>query len=241
MKQDKRLQKTIQQEFETPKIPFETWCERTGIFSDDAQPAPYAVYEFADNVRGKSMGNGRRKLLSIWSPLLALLVVLLLVITCLSPRSSVLPTYGANDTEKQTISLQEITAQSDIYLFDFSKATIEGSASKEILITDPSRVMLYTVSNYLFSINDNNFTLTYNIRVYPNYELPHYDTFISLENEAFVHGKQIKYEITGLSKPVGYAMFSDGKYDYFIEVASYKEVTTVTEDNFLNLLNNILI
>lgn len=239
-KAEKKLQNAIRKEFETPDISFDQWSEQKGVFSDAAPTV--AQYELADNVSGKSVGNGRRKkILLICAPVLAVFVALVILLACLAPHSSEPIVYGDTDTEKIIIDMQEITDREDIYIFDSSSVIDRESVYKEVLKTDNTRVMLYGLVGNLLSVESDGFYVTYKICLYPHYEFFDRKMYSDLENETTIQNKTIKYGVNGFEQPVAYAQFSDGKYEYYIEATGYEGVTVVDENNFLNLLNHILV
>lgn len=248
MREDKKLQKKIKQEFETPEIPFEEWAAQNGISTDAPERVKCPVLEPADNVNGKGIPNGnKKKILSVCLPLFAVLVALAILLGCFLPKSSPVPPpkiYGANDATKKDIYLQEIVEQEDFYLFDMSAVARTEEVNKDVLIEDESQVLLYTMRNCLLSVSNgesfDGFYITYRIRLYPRYEFMGSEYFSEL-SRITVQDKAIEYRIRDLDQPAGYAKFSDGTYEYFIEARGYPNVTVLNEQNFLNLLNEILI
>lgn len=249
MREDKKLQKKIQREFETPEIPFEEWAAQNGIATDSPERAECPVLEPADNVNGKGIPSGnKKKILSVCLPLFAVLITLAILLGCLLPKPASAPApkiYGANDATKIKIDLQEIMRQEDIYLFDMTAVARTEDVNKEVLIEDESQVLLYTIPNCLLSVSNGDssdgFYVTYRIRLYPHYVFMGSDYFSDLDSSTAVQDKTIEYRIRDISQPTAYAKFSDGTYEYFIEARGYQKVTVLNEQNFLNLLNQILI
>lgn len=248
MREDKKLQSKIKLEFETPEIPFEEWAAQNGISTEVPERVECPVLQLADNVNGRGISSGnKKKIFSVCLPAFALLVVLAILLGCLLPRHAFAPKiYGANDTMRIKIDLQEITEREDIYLFDMSGVIQTKDIYKDVLIKDNSQVLLYALKNCLLSVQNgegfDGFYITYRIRLYPYYEFIGSEYFSDLDRSITVQDETIVYGIREFNQSlVGYATFSDGIYEYFIEACGYEGVTELNEQNFLNLLDQILI
>lgn len=245
---DKDLQKKIKKEFGTPDVPFEEWAQKRGVFTDgnEEYSLQLPVPETADNVNGNGTANGGRRkslILGVSAGTVVLAVAAIILGFSLRPVAPVV--YGANDTISVEATLEEVIEKQDCYLFDMSGVVSTEMITKDVLKNDNTQVMLYTITNSLLSVengqNYDGFYLTYYVKVYHNYEFISERYFDNPANSSTVNNFTVNYKIDGSKETVAYASFSAGSYEYFIEARGYEGVTVVTEDNFINLLNKILI
>lgn len=146
---------------------------------------------------------------------------------------------------RMEIELDEIKEREEIYLFDMSNVVRIETVHKDVLTGSNSQVLLYTIRNCLLSVENGDsydgFYVTYRIRLYSHYEFFSSENFTNLEHNTSIQGKTVRYEIRDIDQTTAYAGFSDGTYEYFIEAVGYENVTVLNEQNFLNLLDKILI
>ncbi|MDE7083588.1 MAG: hypothetical protein K2O89_07830 [Clostridia bacterium] len=246
MREDKELQKKLKSTFETPDTPFNEWADKRGIFADATAKVECPVCVPVDNVNGRSMPNGnKKKILIICASFVALILAVVIILITVLPRPFVPKIYGENDTLNFDIEFNEILQTEDIYLFDMKDEEKPELVTKSVLIEDNSQVMLYTLLRCLVSVENgeiyDGFYITYRIRTYENYEFVGCQTYDKLNISANINDLKVSYIIDNKNNPIAYASFSVGEYEYFIEAYGYEGVTVLNEDNFINLLNKILI
>ena len=241
---DKDLRKKIQKEFETPEVPFAEWAESRGISSqEELARKEVSVLVPADNVAGCGMCGGRKRAftvgISVAAVLIALAIALFFIIRPVAQKL-----YSVSDVKSSESNIAEITSQNDIYLFDIDLAH-NYIVSKDTLINDSDFILMYRINNCLLSVNNGDktdaFYFSYYIRTYSNYEFLHYKNFEKLNSVADVNGKKVSYKfIKDDTSTYAYASFTVNGCEYYIESYGFGE-TVINEENFINLLNKILI
>ena len=251
MDKDKDLKKKIRAGFEKPEKPFDEWAAENGISllpADDPERARSsgspAKRPHVRSGAGAAVAVRRGALVA--ALLLVIAAVIVSVIVLNMPASDKQPIlYGYNDVEIEYITIDEVKAVPGIYLFDMSGVVQTESVTKELLKNDNSVVLSYVLTNNLLSAANGEamdaFYVTYRVRVYKNYEFMHYAYYDDLTHNATVNGHDVSYEPYGLQSSTAYAEFTAGDYEYFIEARGFEGVTELTEDNFLNLLDKILL
>lgn len=251
MDKDKDLKKKIRAGFEKPEKPFDEWAAENGISllpADDPEQArssgSSAKRPHAGSGAGAAVAARRGALVA--ASLLVIAAVIVSVIVLNIPTADNPPVlYGHNDVESQRILIDEVKAASGIYLLDMSGVAQTESVTKEVLKNDGSVVLSYVLANNLLSVVNGEtmdaFYVTYRIRLYEHYEFLTCEHYNSLTDIALVNSHEIVYDIADTQPVVAYAKFTAGDYEYFIEARGFEGVTELTEDNFLNLLDKILI
>ena len=251
MDKDKDLKKKIRTGFEKPEKPFDEWAAENGISllpADDPEQARSSGSPAKRPHTGSGAGAAvavRRGAL-VAASLLVIAAVIVSVIVLNMPAADNPPVlYGHNDVAIKYITIDEVKAVPGIYLFDMSGVAQTESVTKEILKNDDSVVLSYVLTNNLLSVANGEtmdaFYVTYRIRLYEHYEFLTCEHYNSLTDNTSVNSREIAYYIVDTKYPVAYAEFTAGDYEYFIEARGFEGVTELTEDNFLNLLDKILL
>lgn len=250
MDKDKDLKKKIQAEFEKPEKSFDEWAAENGISLPPADNSG-RVQSSGTSARRPHVRSGvgvaaavrRGALIAV--PLLVIAAIIIPVIMVNMPLPDEPPVlYGYNDVTAKYISIDEVKAVRDIYLFDMSGVAQTESVTKEVLKDDESFVLSYVLTNNLLSVVNGEtadaFYVTYRIRLYEHYEFLTYEHYNNLTDNISVNGREISYAIADSQPAVAYAKFTADGYEYFIEASGFDGITDLTEDNFVNLLNKIL-
>lgn len=244
MKEFKKLQNKIKTEFETPEVPFDEWANQHNI-SDGVEFGSTDYLRFEEVENGNVRYKTRNRALIIGGSAVALLLVLFLTLYFVLPLLLGPKMYGANDVVSNRITMEEVTSVEDIYLFDTSVLAKTESVTKDVLIKDNSQALLYSINNNLLSVENGEgydaFYLTYKIRTYPNYVFFEYNNYLKIDKSIQVGNLEIGYVLVNIEVPYAYASFKHNNYDYYIEAHGFENVTVLNEDNFINLLNEILI
>ncbi len=250
MKENDELKEKINKEFSTPEKPFEEWAKENGIFAepDERSAAVVPVYELADNVNGRGVsGNNKRKkfIVSLVIVLLATAGILLGIFLPRGNANNLPKVFGANDAVTLETELEEITSREDIYLFDMTKVFRTEFASKDVLKSDNNYVLLYTLNRCLLSVENGGasdaFYVTYRIRTYPNYEFYNIGDYAKLTESVAVNNLKIDYKLTMNESMHAYASFKVDNKEYYLEAYGMDGITVLNEENFINLLNKILL
>ena len=250
MEKDKDLKKKIQAEFEKPEKSFCEWAAENGIDLTHADKSE-RVRSSGSSARHRHVRRGggvaavrRGALIAV--PLLVIAAIIVPVIVANMPAHDKSPVlYGYNDVTAEYITVDEVKAVRDIYLFDMSGVAQTESVTKEVLKDDESFVLSYVLTNNLLTVADGEtadaFYVTYRVRTYENYEFLYYAYYEELTHTITVNGHEVLYDLSGLQSSTAYAKFAAGDYEYFLEARGFDGITDLTEDNFVNLLNKILL
>lgn len=251
MDKDNNLKKKIQAEFEKPEKSFDEWAAENGISLPPADNSG-RVQSSGTSARRPHVRSGvgvaaavrRGALIAV--PLLVIAAIIIPVIMVNMPLPDEPPVlYGYNDVTAKYISIDEVKAVRDIYLFDMSGVAQTESVTKEVLKNDESFVLSYVLTNNLLSVANGDtmdaFYVTYRVRIYEKYEFLYYTYYEELTHTVTVNGHEVSYDLSGSQLSTAYARFAADGYEYFIEASGFDGITDLTEDNFVNLLNKILL
>ena len=251
MEKDKDLKKKIQAEFEKPEKSFDNWAMEHGISlppADNVRQVQLsgtpARHSHIRGGIGVAAAVKRGVLIAIPLLIIAAIIIPVLVVNTFVRRD--LPAlYGYNDVKSQRITIDEVEAVPNVYLFDMSGVVQTESVTKEVLKDDESFVLSYVLTNNLLSVANGDtmdaFYVTYRVRIYENYEFLYYTYYKELTHTANVNGHEVSYDLSGSQLSTAYAKFTADGYEYFIEASGFDGITDLTEDNFVNLLNKILL
>lgn len=253
MKDDKEIREKFKAELDAqPDVSFDEWAKKNGV----CLASPSSVPEKKEPKRAKNFSPRRSKVAvlgrvaAIVLPSLALAVIIFLSVflnVLPKPSGSVdLPLYGASDAETVRIEKDEIESVDGVYLFDIPEGSVLGFATKDVLKTDRSTALSYAIEQNLIAVENGDsidaFYMTFRFRIYDNYEFISYQNYKMLSKQIQIAGKEIFYDFQGISGSlVAYAHFKAGAYDYYLEAQGYEGITVLTESNFLNLLEKILL
>ena len=249
MDKDKDLKKKIQAEFEKPEKSFDEWAAENGISLPPADK-PERVQSPGASTRHPHVRSGvgvaavRRGALIVVPLLVIAAIIIPIIIVNMSLQDKPPVLYGYNDVTAKYITIDEVKAIQDIYLFDMLGVAQTESVTKEVLKDDESFVLSYVLTNNLLSVVNGEtadaFYVTYRIRLYEHYEFLTYEHYNNLTDNISVNGREISYAIADSQPAVAYAKFTADGYEYFIEASGFDGIADLTEDNFVNLLNKIL-
>lgn len=250
MDKDKDLKKKIQAEFEKPEKSFDEWAAENGISLPPADK-PERVQSPGASTRHPHVRSGvgvaavRRGALIVVPLLVIAAIIIPIIIVNMSLQDKPPVLYGYNDVTAKYITIDEVKAVQDIYLFDMSGVAQTESVTKEVLKDDESFVLSYVLTNNLLSVANGDtmdaFYVTYRVRIYENYEFLYYTYYKELTHTANVNGHEVSYDLSGSQLSTAYARFAADGYEYFIEASGFDGITNLSEDNFVNLLNKILL
>lgn len=244
MNEDKKLSKKIQSEFEKPDVDFEEWADKNNIKTGSAGFVPNRQ-ESIGRTKSSPVIALKRGLIAVVPIMLALAIALPLVLINVFSVSSEPKIYGAGDAMSVDIELDEIRSIDDVFLFDMTSVVKTELITKDVLKKDNKMTLCYTLTNCLLSVDNgsilNGFYLTYKIRIYTHYEFLKADNYTNLVSTASVNGKSVAYALQETDNIEAYAKFTVGDYEYFIQARGFPGITELNEQNFLNLLNKVLI
>lgn len=249
MRKRNELQEKLKSEFEKPENSFDEWAIKNGVFKDIDYNVKLNVvaFELADNVTGRTLNSRNKKqILLLVLPFVITVFLIIAIILINSFSHNLKPKrYGETDAVNIKIDLEEIVDNEDIYIFDLTNVVQIQAVSKDVLKSDESEVLLYTLSDILIPVNNGTetdvFNITYKIKKYKYYEFFGNNYFINLNSQITFNNVQFYYKILYFDNVVSYASFKYNDYEYYLEVKGFDGVTVLDEDNFINLLKNIIL
>ncbi len=248
MRKRNELQEKLKSEFEKPEISFDEWTIKNGVFKDIDYNVKLNVasFELADNVTGRTLNSRNKKQILLFLPFVITVFLIIAIILINSFSHNLKPKrYGETDAVNIKIDLEEIVDNEDIYIFDLTNVVQIQAVSKDVLKSDESEVLLYTLSDILIPVNNGTetdvFNITYKIKKYKYYEFFGNNYFINLNSQITFNNVQFYYKILYFDNVVSYASFKYNDYEYYLEVKGFDGVTVLDEDNFINLLKNIIL
>ena len=185
----------------------------------------------------------RGVLIAIPMLIIAAIIVSIIIVNTVG-RQDLPALYGYNDVTNEYITIDEVEAVPNVYLFDMSGVVQTESVTKEVLKDDESFVLSYVLTNNLISVTNGEttdaFYITYRIKLYEQYEFLSAERYDDLTKVISVSGRDVSYRIVDSQTSVAYAKFMADSNIYYIEASGFDGITDLTEDNFVNLLNKIL-
>ena len=250
MDKDKEHKKKIRTEFEKPEKSFDDWAMEHGISLPPAdnmrQVRPSGTPARHSHIRGGigiAVAVKRGVLIAIPMLIIAAIIVSIIVVNTVG-RQDLPALYGYNDVTNEYITIDEVEAVPNVYLFDMSGVVQTESVIKEVLKDDESFVLSYVLTNNLISVTNGEttdaFYITYRIKLYEQYEFLSAERYDDLTKVISVSGRDVSYRIVDSQPSVAYAKFTADSNTYYIEARGFDGITDLTEDNFVNLLNKIL-
>lgn len=241
---DKKIKKKLQEKLIQPSMTFDEWAAKYGVSLPDPQSSPEKQKSGNAAKGGETAAVARRGNTVV---LIAFALFFTAAIVCLVGKSifgwNLLPKYGVDDVKTVWAEYSEIENIPEVYLPTMSGNASYGSFTKDILKKDESKVLLYKIDDNVISLRDNfggDFYFTYRIKLYENYEFFTCEKYKSKTNTD-INGKKVYYTIDENYSPVtGYASFSLGDYDYYVEATAKEETTVINESSFITLLETIL-
>lgn len=241
---DKKIKKKLQEKLIQPSITFDEWAAKYGVSLPDPQSSPEKQKSGNAAKGGEAAAVARRGNTVV---LIAFALFFTAAIVCLVGKSifgwNLRPKFGAGDVRTERIEWSEIANTPDIYLPSLPENASYGTFAKDILKKDETMVLSYKIEDNAISLGNDkkdDFYFTYRIKLYENYEFSSWEKYKSKTNTD-INGKKVYYSIDENYSPVtGYASFSLGDYDYFVEATAKEETTVINESSFITLLETIL-
>lgn len=242
---DKKIKKKLQEKLIQPSITFDEWAAKYGVSLPDPQTSPEKQKSGNAAKGGEAAAVARRGNTVV---LIAFALFFTAAIVCFVGKSifgwNIYPQYGVNDVNSVRVEMNEIESIPNVYLFDKSENLTYGRFSKDVLKKDEAQTLSYKLAENTISIDNNSvknsFYFTYRIKLYENYKFSSWEKYKSKTNTD-INGKKVYYSIDENYSPVtGYASFSLGDYDYFVEATAKEETTVINESSFITLLETIL-
>lgn len=241
---DKKIKKKLQEKLIQPSMTFDEWAAKYGVSLPAPQSSPEKQKSGNAAKGGEAAAVARRGNTVV---LIAFALFFTAAIVCFVGKFifgwNIYPQYGVNDIRTERVDWEEISNNPDIYLPTMSENASYGTFAKDILKKDETQVLSYKIEKNTISLGDNfggDFYFTYRIKLYENYEFFTCEKYKSKTNTD-INGKKVYYSIDENYSPVtGYARFSLGDYDYFVEATAKDETTVINESSFITLLETIL-
>ena len=241
---DKKIKKKLQEKLIQPSITFDEWAAKYGVSLPDPQTSPEKQKSGNAAKGGEAAAVARRGNTVV---LIAFALFFTAAIVCFVGKSifgwNIYPQNGANDVRTVWSDYSEIENIPDVYLQTMPGNASYGTFAKDILKKDETQVLSYKIEKNTISLGDNfggDFYFTYRIKLYENYKFSSWEKYESKTNTD-INGKKVYYSIDENYSPVtGYASFSLGDYDYYVEATAKEETTVINESSFINLLETIL-
>ena len=242
---DKKIKKKLQEKLIQPSMTFDEWAAKYGVSLPDPQSSPEKQKSGNAAKGGEAAAVARRGNTVV---LIAFALFFTAAIVCLVGKSifgwNLRPKYAVEDIKSVRAELSEINNIPNVYLFTLPQDSTYGRFTKDVLKKDETQVLSYKLAENTISIfNDsikNSFYVTYRIRLYDNYKFASYDKYES-KVKTEINGKKVYYNVREPYSPVtGYASFSLGDYDYYVEATAKDETTVINESSFITLLETIL-
>ena len=240
---DKKIKKKLQEKLIQPSMTFDEWAAKYGVSLPDPQSSPEKQKSGNAAKGGETAAVARRGNTVV---LIAFALFFTAAIVCLVGKSifgwNIYPQYGANDVRTVWAEYSEIKNIPDVYLPTMPENATYGTFAKDILKKDETKVLSYVIEKNTYSIEKGieEYYFTYRIRLYENYKFISYDKYDTVSSVE-INGKKVYYNVREPYSPVtGYASFSLGDYDYFVEATAKDETTVINESSFIMLLETIL-
>lgn len=249
MKKRNELQEKLKSAFEKPETSFNEWSVKNDVLIEIGSnvKSDVVITKLANNINGQNVNsrNIKQILLLVLPFLITIFLIITIIILNSFSHNSKPKIYGETDAVNIKIDLEEIVDNEDIYIFDLTNVVQVQAVSKDVLKSDESVILLYTLSDVLISVDNGTgidaFNLTFKIRKYENYEFLGKVNYSELNHNLILDNININYDVIEINTFVGYASFKYNEYDYYIEARGFDGITDLNQDNFLNLLNKILV
>lgn len=226
MLSDREIKKKLDEELK-PDITSDRFCMNAGI-TFEAQP----------EVKQKSKWGWLTK---VFAPIASVAAVALCIVLPITLRgddeSSDLPKYGENEVVYSMIDIENVYAEENFFMYNQSFVYEEGVAYK-ITPTDTDMRLGYRISDVIYAdASDSDmpnfaFEFDYLIRCYDGYTISSAEVYSNTDKSYSQSGISFNYSI--ISDKLGnfaYISFEYKKYDYYIHVRSFGDITEINEDN----------
>lgn len=241
---DKKIKKKLQEKLIQPSMTFDEWAAKYGVSLPDPQSSPEKQKSGNVAKGGEAAAVARRGNTVV---LIAFALFFTAAIVCFVGKSifgwNIYPQYGVNDVRTVWSDYSEIENIPEVYLPTMPENATYGTFAKDILKKDETKVLSYKMEKNIVLFRDNiigDFYFTYRIKLYENYKFSSWEKYKSKTNTD-INGKKVYYSIDENYSPVtGYASFSLGDYDYYVEATAKEETTVINESSFITLLETIL-
>lgn len=223
MFKDRKIKKMIDEEMK-PTVSAEQFCLDAGITFENKE------------IPKRETG---RKWFRLFLPIATVAVVCLSIALPLSLSggdSFNRPKYGENDIQYEMTGIEKLYADESVIMFNQSYVQIEGT---QYVITplDSSMKLGYKVSDVTYAeIIDGTptfvVTFDYLIRCYEGYTISSAEVYSNMDRVYTLNDFSFNYCIVENSaSSIAYVTFKNNKYDYYIDIRSYCEITEINDDS----------
>ena len=229
MLSDKKIKKELNKELR-PTISVEQFCLDAGITFEVQQPTKPIIC--------------KRLLAKVFLPIASVAAVGVCVALPIAlgrnsdggNKVANEPKYGENEVVYQLTDFDSIYAEENVIMYNQSYVFREGTVNV-ITPIDSDVILGYRVSDVIYAevidgIPNFAFMFDYLIRCYSGYTIDRTEVYSNTDKSYTQNNIGFSYCIVdNINGSDAYVTFKYGKYDYFVHVRSYGNITEITEDN----------
>ena len=225
MLSDREIKKKLDEELK-PDITSDRFCMDAGI-TFEAQP----------EAKQKSKWGLLTKVFVPIASVAAITLCIVLPITLAdNDEPSDLPKYGENEVSYSVTGIENLYAEKNIVMYNHN-FVLQDETAFLITPTDSDKKLGYRISDVIYAevidgIPSFAFTFDYLIRCYDGYTISSSEVYSNSDRTYTFNGITFRYCIINAAiSNDAYLSFDFGKYDYYIHVRSYGDITEINDDS----------